>query len=176
MSDVKTFDSSLRSMDPLISKQKEDVAKMRTSLLACSDDLANTAVALRNITVLRVFHQISRIIRYLEMMDKIEEKLYASIESHLERMDEDNPSTWMQLLRVQEQLQTTMINSHKLLQPYLNIQEFGIMDLTVDSSSGDSRPDNMILSRESRDRLRTSAQAVLAELDVVDSKEMESDE
>ena len=75
MAGVKTVDGSIQSIDPLISKQKEDVAKMRASLLCCNDDPYAATQAMKSITVLRVYHQMSRIIRYLEMMDKIEDKL-----------------------------------------------------------------------------------------------------
>ncbi len=164
-------DGSVRPLDPLLSKQKEDVARMRASLLACSTDISNTSVALRNITVLRVFHQVSRIIRYLEMMDKIEDKLYESIDAALDKMDGDSPTAWMTLLNIQSRLQENMINSHKLLQPYLNIQEFSMMDMTISSSQEEISPGNVILSKESRDRLRTSAQQVLEALDIEESEE-----
>lgn len=154
------------SVDPLLRKQREDVAKMRASLLACSDDPSSTVTAIRNITVLRIYHQISRIIRYLDMMDKIEDKLYRSIDNAMDRMDEDSPVTWMTLMNIQERLQKNIIDSHKLLQPYLNIEEFGMNDLTVSSTTSDNR--DMIISRESRDRLRISAQQVLEALDTVE--------
>ena len=164
-------DGSVRPLDPLLSKQKEDVARMRASLLTCSTDISNTSTALRNITVLRVFHQVSRIIRYLEMMDKIEDKLYASIDAALDRMDEDSPTTWMALLNIQSRLQANMLESHKLLQPYLNIKEFSVMDMTINSSQDEISTGNILLSKESRDRLRTSAQQVLEALDIEGSEE-----
>lgn len=100
------------------------------------------------------------------MMDKIEDKLYRSIDNAMDRMDEDSPVTWMTLMNIQERLQKNIIDSHKLLQPYLNIEEFGMNDLTVSSTTSDNR--DMIISRESRDRLRISAQQVLEALDTVE--------
>jgi len=163
-------DGSVRPLDPLLKKQKEDVARMRASLLTCSTDISNTSTALKNITVLRIFHQVSRIIRYLDMMDKIEDKLYSSIDAALDRMDDESPTTWMTLLNIQERLQKNMLESHKLLQPYLNIQEFSVIDMAMSSTQSDIGPGNLILNRESRDRLRLSAQQVLDALDIEDGE------
>ena len=80
----------IESIDPLYTKQREDVAKMRASLLACSSNPSMTKVALRNISILRVYHQVNRIIRYLDMMDKLEEKLYKSIDYTIENVDIEN--------------------------------------------------------------------------------------
>lgn len=164
MSDVKTVDDPVRISDPLVRKQREDVAKMRASLLTCSDDPTSATTAMKNITVLRVYHQISRIIRYLEMMDKIEDKLYESIDYQLENLNTENPVAWMQLLSLQERLQKVMLESHKLLQPYLNVQEFNMADLTVGTTDGSINSSAAVLSRESRDRLRSNAQQLLTVL------------
>lgn len=162
MKDLETVEnSSVLVPDPLIAKQKEDVARMRASLLCCSDDPHTATQAMKNITVLRVYHQISRIIRYLEMMDKIEAKLYESIDATLDRMDPNNTTSWMMLLNLQERLQSNLIDSHKLLQPYLNVQEFSIEDLAPTVTPSPTGDGTSILSRESRDRLRSSAQQVL---------------
>lgn len=162
MSNLKTVDGSTSILDPLYQKQKEGVAKMRTSLMACSDDPVTTKQAINNITTLRIYHQIARIIKYLELMDKLEDKLYASIDATIDNANESSPSTWMMLLNVQERLQKTMIESHKLLQPYLDIQEFGIVDLTAQSVDESSQSN--ILDADSRDRIRSNAQAALLAL------------
>ena len=114
MYDSKTFRSDDTQLtDPLYDRQKQDVAKMRASLLSFDgNDPMSARMALQNITIMRVYHQISRIIRYTEMMDKIEDKLYESIECSLDAMDSANPSTWLALLGVQEKLQKAMIESH----------------------------------------------------------------
>lgn len=163
--DIKTVKSSTNMdiTDPLYRKQKEDVAKMRASLLACNTDISMTKVALQNISVLRIYHQVARIIKYLDVMDKLEDKLYSSIEYAIDNADPRSTSTWIQLMTIQEKLQKNMIESHKLLQPYLNIEEFKIVELTP--SSDDSIP-NSLIDSESRNRLRNSAQAVLSELNV----------
>lgn len=164
MKDVKTVDSPLSIQDPIIAKQKEDVARMRASLLCCSDDPYTATQAMKNITVLRVYHQVSRIIKYLEMMDKIEDKLYESIDIQLDNMDSASPVTWMTLLNIQEKLQKCMIDSHKLLQPYLeqmkDIEEFVVIsERVVDEQTEDI---NKLISKESRERLRSTAQQVLS--------------
>lgn len=167
---VGNAESVVRLTDPLYSKQREDVAKMRTSLLACSDDPVTSTKALQNITILRVYHQISRIIRYLEMMDKIEEKLYESLDYRLDNMDVENPTSWMMLLNVQERLQKNMIESHKLLQPYLNVEEFSFQSLMPTATTASSIESGVtaVLPKASRDKLRQSAQQVLAALEEAD--------
>lgn len=164
MKDLETVEgSAITSADPLYAKQRADVAQMRTSILACTDnpDLAKTA--LQNITVLRVYHQVSRIIKYLEMMDKIEAKLYDTIDRQLDKMSPDSPATMMMLLETQERLQRLMIDSQKLLQPYLDITDY------VNIQPAQTVQDNNIsatFDSKSREKLRTSAQAVLLELNV----------
>ena len=167
MDDFKTVEGVVEntSVDPLIAKQKQDVAAMRASLLCCSTSstVASAVTSIKNITVLRVFHQISRIIRYLEMMDKIEAKLYESIDYTLEHSSSSSPSTMMMLLGIQERLQKNLIDSHKLIQPYLNVQELGL-DKIVYSSSAPDEPD-AILDKGSRDKLRSAAQKALEALE-----------
>ena len=163
------------SIDILYSKQREDVAKMRASLLVCSDDTVSSTKALQNITVLRVYHQVARIIRYLEMMDKIEDKLYESIDHRLDRIDTENPTSWMTLITIQEKLLKNMTESHKLLQPYLNVEEFSLQSLMpVSSSSSIESGAASVLPKSSRDKLRQSAQQVLAALQEVESEEDDS--
>jgi len=158
--------------DALYSRQREDVAKMRASLLACSDDPITSTKALQNITVLRVYHQVSRIIRYLEMMDKIEDKLYQSLDYKLDTLDIENPTSWMMLLSIQEKLQKNLIESHKLLQPYLNVEEFQLQSLMpVSTSSSVENGAASVLPKSSRDKLRQSAQQVLAALEEVEAND-----
>ena len=166
MDDIKTVDYSKDgfNLDPLYKKQKEGVAKMRASLLACSDNGSMTMLsAIQNITAMRIYHQLTRIIRYTELMDKLEAKLYESIDNTLDNMNSNDPSTWMMLLKAQEQLQKTMIESHKLLQPYMDVQEFTVVEL-ANSSSSNETVQKIALSPEDRDRLRNKAQSVLQEL------------
>ena len=161
--DIETVKSSEPISDTLYEKQQRDVAAMRTSLLACTDNASLTRAALQNISILRVYHQVSRIIRYLDLMDKLELKLYSSIEYTIDNADPTRATTWMQLLSIQERLQASMLQSHKLLQPYLNIEEFQIMDV-VQTEAPSEEGSGLLLSSDSRERLRTQAQKVLAEL------------
>lgn len=167
MSNIETVNGTVTTSDPLIRKQKEDVAKMRASLLCCSDDIYSAAQAMKNITVLRVYHQMNRIIRYLEMMDKIEEKLYRSIDESMMMMDDDNPTTWMTLLTIQEKLLKNMTESHKLLEPYINSDMFNVETLAPTIIEQSESTTAGLLTKESRENLRVSAQQVLAALDSV---------
>lgn len=160
MSNLKTVEDSAAILDPLYAKQKEDVAKMRTSLLACTDDANMAKKAIQNISTLRVYHQIARILRYLDLMDRLEDKLYQSIDRTIENSNIESSSTWMMLISIQERLQKSMIESHKLLQPYLDLQEFSIVELTAQSDTYSQS--DIILDADARDRVRTSAQAALS--------------
>lgn len=153
----------IESIDPLYTKQREDVAKMRASLLACSSNPSMTKVALRNISILRVYHQVNRIIRYLDMMDKLEEKLYKSIDYTIENIDIENNTTWIGLITIQERLQKNMIESQKLLAPYLKIEDFSIVDFAGQGDDQDN-PAAQLMSASERDSLRTKAQTILKEL------------
>lgn len=160
--DIKTLDGSTVITDPIYKKQKEGVAKMRTSLLACADDGGVSArQAIQNITAMRVYHQLMRIIKYLEMMDKIEAKLYESLDSTIENAETD-AATMLMLISIQSKLQKNMIESHKLLEPYLNLQELTMMDLAPQDS--ELTGDTVLMKSEERDRLRSTAQAVLTQL------------
>lgn len=167
--DVKTVDSLPASIsDPLIQRQREDVARMRTSLLCCPTDAYSVGQTVKNVTVMRVYHQVTRIVKYLDMMDRIEDKLYEAIDSRLETIDVNNSMAWATLISLQEKLQKNMIESHKVLEPYLNIQEYLIDEVPSVQEAPDGAS---ILSKTSRDKLRTSAQQVLAILGPIEVDE-----
>ena len=50
MSNIKTVDGFTSILDPLYQKQKEGVAKMRASLLACTEDPTMAKAAIQNIS------------------------------------------------------------------------------------------------------------------------------
>lgn len=163
MVDLKTVDGAMKVTDPLSAKQKEDVAKMRASLLSCSGDSTDVVDTIQNITLLRVYHQISRIIRYLDMMDKLEDKLYQSIDSTLDKASPEDPATLLTLLRIQERLQKNMIESHKILEPYIDLSSQlevlqPVIVEEIDETSG-------LLNQSSRDKVRVVAQNILNEID-----------
>lgn len=160
MNDLKTVEgSTIITTDPLSAKQHEGVAKMRASLLACSEPELVPAT-IKQITTQRVIHQVARIIRYIDMMDKIEDALYTSIDRTLDSIDSTpGPMAMATLLTLQERLQNNMINSHKILEPYLNIvDQVDMMPEAVEPSE--------IYDRSTRDKVRSAAQLLLAELGV----------
>lgn len=170
--ELKTFeesgtDSSIENtdtlVDPLLKEQKQQAEQMRSALLNCKkNDITSAKVALQNIAVLQVYHQVSRVIRYTEMMDRLEDKLYDSIDMNLAEMDECDPNTMLVLLKVQSQLQESMVMSQKLLEPYMNIDLEAIappVDITEETSFGAA-----IIPKESRNVIRNGAQALLTEL------------
>lgn len=160
MSSIKTFDGDKRT-DPLLSFQCEGVSRMRTALLSCSqDNVVSARSAMQQVTVLRVYHQVSRIVRFLDLMDKLEAKLYDSIEATVDTADIYDNSTWISLLAIQKQLQQNLIESQKLLQPFLdsNIFDIPVEDISIEENSA------KLISPESRENIRNAAQAVLVEL------------
>lgn len=164
--ELKTFeaeeDNVTHFVDPLTAKQKSHTDEMRSALLTCNfGDITSTKSALQYITLRRILHQVERIIKYTELMDRLEDKLYATIDQNLAEMDEFDPNTMMLLLKVQTQLQTSMIESQKLLQPYLE------MDVTAYAPAQEVAEDSFmanIIPQESRNTIRTGAQALLTEL------------
>lgn len=164
--ELKTFeaeeDNVTHFVDPLTAKQKSHTDEMRSALLTCNfGDITSTKSALQYITLRRILHQVERIIKYTELMDRLEDKLYATIDQNLAEMDEFDPNTMMLLLKVQSQLQESMIESQKLLQPYLD------MDITVYAPPQEVTEDSFmanIIPQESRNTIRNGAQALLTEL------------
>ena len=140
-------------VETLVEPTDSEVGKLIRKILQCPD-----ATTDRVQKTLGLLFAADRML----IMDKLEDKLYSSIDATIDNANENSPSTWMMLLNIQERLQKTMIESHKLLQPYLDIQEFSIVELTAQSVDDNSRP--MILNADSRDKIRSSAQAALEAL------------
>lgn len=169
--ECKTVTSEAELVDPLYMQQQKDVASMRASLLSLNSGNPTSAkMAIQKITAMRFYHQLSRIIRYTDMMDRIEEKLYESIDKSLDTMDTSRPATWISLLQLQEKLQKSMIESHKLLEPYLDMES--LLFVEPPEEVADVSFGAMILEQESRDKLRTSAQAVLAAIQTCEDVEV----
>lgn len=150
-------------VNPLLREQVEQAAQMRDALLVCrKSDIHTAKGALQNIAVLQVYHQVARIIRYTEVMDRLEDKLYASIDANLSQMDEFDPATMMMLTKVQGDLMKSMVLSQEMLKPYMDIDLEAlapVKDITEESSFGAA-----ILPKESRNAIRNGAQALLTEL------------
>lgn len=154
--------TNLSSVDPLLKEQQSLVEQMRSTMVLFNKSDANSATrAVRNITVMRVYHQISRIIKFTEMMDLLEDKIYESVIANMGEMDSYDPATMMTLLKVQSQLQETMIQSQLLLKPYLDLD---IEALAPPPELEETSFGATIISQESRNNIRTGAQALLTEL------------
>ena len=158
---LSTIDDDL--INPLLREQQQQAAQMRDALLTCKkNDITSAKVALQNIAVLQVYHQVARIIRYTEVMDRLEDKLYASIDANLSQMDDFDPATMMMLVKIQGELQKSMVISQDLLKPYMDIDLDAIApprDINEENSFGAA-----ILPKESRNAIRNGAQALLTEL------------
>ena len=150
-------------VNPLLREQTEQAAQMRDALLTCrKNDVTSAKVALQNIAVLQVYHQVARIIRYTEMMDRLEDKLYASIDANLSQMDDFDPNTMILLTKIQCDLQKSMVLSQEMLKPYMDIDLESLApprDVNADTSFGAA-----IIPKESRNAIRNGAQALLTEL------------
>ena len=173
---IETVDNSNIIENPIIAKQKEDVARMRTSLLSCSKENGiSTMRAIQDITVMRVYHQLTRIIRYTEMMDKLEDKLYAALDYQLDNAEVSDLNTLTMLMGIQTNLQKAMIESHKLLQPYMDLQDFSVVDLVHTTEDVDNPITQKLITSESRDKIRYAAQNVIEILQTGDTKAVGDD-
>lgn len=167
--ELKTFgvgepeeNTDLSFVDPLLKEQKNQVEQMRATLLSFDKNDSNSAKkAVQKITVLRIYHQIARIIKFTEMMDLLEDKLYESMIANIGEMDSFDPATMLTLMKVQSQLQETMVQSQMLIKPYLDmdIEAIAPPQELEETSFGAA-----IISQESRNNIRTGAQALLTEL------------
>ncbi len=170
---IKTFDSAEEiqkwETDPIYQKQKEGVDRMRTALLSCpSEDYLSTKYAIKQVTALRIYHQMMRIVSYTELMDKLEAKLYQSIEYAIDNSSPTNQSTWMMLLSIQEKLQKNMLESQKLIEPYLN------MEFPEDITNEKELDHDGILNADSREKIRLGARTVLSQLEELQEEQEES--
>lgn len=168
MCEAKTVGSANSDL-VIFTEQMNDVSNMRASLLSIdkSDPLAATK-AIKNVTLLRVYHQVESIVRYTEMMDKIQDRIYQSIDAKLDNADPDDDSLWITLVPLAERMQRTMIDSHKLLEPYLNVDQLASFEIPEQQDPNNSFT-TMILDQESREKVRTSAQEVLAAISALES-------
>lgn len=156
----------------LFAAQSRDVEEMRNQLLTFNKTDANAArKAIQNVTVLRVYHQLERIVRYTEMMDQIEDRIYQSIQAKLENSDPDDDSIWGTLIPIQERLQRMMIESHKLLEPYLTMEQLTALEVPKDEDPAVSFT-SMILDQESREKVRTGVQQLMSIMNTIDSSDV----
>lgn len=167
ISDITTLENTdIKSADTLTVQQQSDVSAMRSALLNCDrGDATSVSFALQTIFSMRVFHQLSRLIKYTEHMDKIEQKMYESMDRFMDNLDETDTSGWLVLMNAQEQLQRIMMNSQKLLEPYANVSLY-IPEQPVEDSFGSG-----LLDQKERKKLRESAQLILDTLKESEEKD-----
>lgn len=167
ISDITTLENiDIKSADTLTAQQQSDVSAMRSALLNCDrGDATSVSFALQTIFSMRVFHQLSRLIKYTEHMDKIEQKMYESMDRFMDNLDETDTSGWLVLMNAQEQLQRIMMNSQKLLEPYANVSLY-IPEQPVEDSFGSG-----LLDQKERKKLRESAQLILDTLKESEEKD-----
>lgn len=149
--------------------QHNDVQEMRNQLLSFDKKDSQAArKAVQNITILRFYHQLERIIRYTELIDHIEDRMYQSIELKLQNSDSDDEELWFTLIPMQERLQRMMIESHKLLEPYLSPELLAPLEVPKEEDPAKSFT-SMILDQESREKVRTGVQQLMEVINTFDS-------
>ena len=95
----------------------------------------------------------------------IEEKLYDSVNRLIDRSDPDSIMTMNMLLNVQERMQKLLIESNKILSPFLDMTQY---IESIDSSVIDEDPERVVkLDATKRENLRNAANKVLLELNAV---------
>ena len=172
MSDVAKTVSGRTGLD-LFNEQVHDVDSMRRNLLSFDKSDPNAArKAIQNVTLLRVYHQLERIVRYTEMMDRLEDRIYQSIDAKLLNSDPDDADLYLQLIPIQDRLQKMMIESHKLLEPYLAMEQLAALNVPKDEDPANSFT-SMLLEQESREKVRTGVQQLMAIINTIDSTAVE---
>ena len=153
----------------LFVQQTSDVQEMRNHLLSFDRrDPSAARKALQNVTLLRVYHQLERIVRYTEMMDRIENRIYQSIDMKLANADPDDEELYYTLIPIAERLEKMMIDSHKLLEPYLNFEQLNSLEITQEEDPANSFT-SMLLEQESREKVRTGVQQLMDIINTFDS-------
>jgi hypothetical protein len=150
--------------DSLYMKQQRDVSQMRNVLLSCdSKNIHSVKTTIQNILVMQLTRNMSRIVKYSEVMDRLEDKLYASVDYTISSVDETDPDTLGKLLQMQKFLVTNMNESQKLLEPYLNgkYNLDPIFTEVVDDAVNTESLGSELIDKDARERIRNSAQAVL---------------
>lgn len=148
--------------------QCDDVQRMRDQMLTFNKTDPNAIrKAIQNVTILRVQHQLKRIIRFTEIIDKLEDRIYQSIDAKLMNSDPDDETMYLTLIPIQERLMKSMIESHKLLEPYLKIEQLSALEVPQDADPTQSFT-TMIMEQESRERIRTGVQSLLNVINTFD--------
>ena len=147
--------------DSLYMQQQQDVKNMRSALLECNrNDAKSVNSAMRSILVMRLYHQMARIIRFTEEMDKVEDKMYQELHHKLNDPSLEGSEALILFLTIQERMQKLMIESQKLLDPYMNLDLLNMVDVDAEAEEDDSYGAK-ILSQESRQNIRSNAQQIM---------------
>lgn len=151
--------------DSLYSKQIQEVSKMRAALLSCdSSNLRSVKTTMKNILVMQLTRNMSRIVKFSEVMDRLEDRLYQSVDYKISTIDDEaDPSGLYQLLKIQSQLIESMNESQKLLEPYLNgkYNLDPIFTEVIEEAPAEDSFGTKLIDKDSREKIRNSAQAVL---------------
>ena len=151
---------------PIQKAMTESTERMQTALLSASMDAPNEVVgAMRQVTLLRAHHQVMRIVQFLQLMDKLEAKMYESIDMDMSTMDLSDPDSWKTLLLLQTKLQENIVNSNKLLTPFLEMDKYPIFNEMANASDVDVTIVDGELTPSKRNQLRENAESILAELE-----------
>lgn len=155
-----------RELSPLRKAMRESTERMQTALLAASmDNPGSVAAAMRQVTLLRAHHQVLRIVKFLQLMDEVEEKMYESIELDMATMDLTESSTWSTLLALQTKLQQNIIESNKLLAPYLEMDKYPLFqEIAEEGLVIEADAEVIDISADKRNQLRETATLVLEDL------------
>lgn len=154
----------------LFVSQQDDLQRMRDTMLSFNKSDPNAVrKAIQNVTLLRVYHQLKRIIRFTEMMDKIEDRIYQSIDAKLAMSDPDDETMYLALIPIQERLVKSMTESHKLLEPYLKLEQLSALEVSQQDDPSQSFT-TMIMEQESRERIRTGVQSLLNVINTFDGQ------
>lgn len=168
------------STDSLYKKQIEGISQMRSALLSCdSTNIHSVKTTMQNILVMQLTRNMSRIVRFSEVMDRLEDRLYQSVDYKISTIDDDaDPSGLYQLLKIQSQLIESMNESQKLLEPYLSGKyNFDpIFTEIIEEKQEDDSFGSKLLDKDSRERIRNSAQAVLNVLNTTEDTQSNGDQ
>lgn len=118
--------------------------------------------SLQRIVVLQLYHQVNRIIKYLDLMDNLEDKLYESIEYQIGSSDIEDG--WVLLLKIQSKLQENMIESQKLLKPYIDIVTVDDKIFDIQAYGTEVKNEVSVITAESRESIRRNAKDLLKKL------------
>jgi hypothetical protein len=152
---------SAPKLDSLYAQQQQDIKNMRSALLDCNrTDAKSVKSAMRNILVMRLYHQMARIIRFTEEMDQVEDRMYHELHLKLKDPSLEGSEALILLLTIQERMQKLMVESQKLLDPYMNLDLLNMVDVDAQAEEDDSYGAK-ILSQESRQNIRSNAQQIM---------------